>query len=280
MEKPANPAASGSPRPQVTLLNAGSLDRVCVRGHLMPSADLAPFVAVAWTMEWRLPNDQTFTQQVLPNPSVQIVVDHSGRAEVLGIVTGAFSTTLAGEGFVFGLRFRPCGFYPVVRQPVARFTNRRHPLTDVLPGVDSAALQRLARDTDKPGLMELLQGALRMREPRRDQIGASLEALIDRMEADPQMLTTDEAAHSFGASVRTLQRLFHQHVGVSPKWILRRFRLKEAAATIEQRQPINMSELAQRLGYYDQAHLNRDFRTLIGQPPATWARQQSGHSVG
>jgi len=94
------------------------------------------------------------------------------------------------------------------------------------------------------------------------------------------MLTVDQAARSSGTSSRTLQRLFNEYVGISPKWILRRFRLKEAAARIERGEHDNMAELAQRLGYYDQAHLNRDFKALIGQPPSAWGRQRLPSSSG
>jgi AraC-like DNA-binding protein len=274
------PATSDSPRPQVTLLNAGALDAVCVRGHVVPSQDLAAIVAVGWTLTWKVPDGEAFRQQVLPNPSAQIVVDAYGRAEVWGIVTGAFSTKLEGQGFLFGLRMKPCGFHAIVKEPVARFTNRRVPLAAVLPAMNSERLLPLAASTDASALMACLEEGLRAQAPRVDETAARLELLISEMEADSQMMTVDQAARCFATSSRTLQRLFHEYVGVSPKWILRRLRLKEAAARLEHGEAANIADLAQRLGYYDQAHLNRDFRALIGRPPGAWARQMRCTSVG
>jgi AraC-like DNA-binding protein len=239
---------------------------------VVPSQDLAAFVAVAWTLHWRLPDGEALTQQVLPNPSVQIVVDACGRAEAVGVVTGAFSMTLEGQGFLFGLRLRPCGFHAIVKEPVARYTNRRVPLAAVLPAVDSEQLRPLAASADTAALMACLEDGLRAQVPRVNETAARLESLISDMEADSQMMTVDQAARSFQTSSRTLQRPFHEYVGVSPKWILRRFRLKEAAARLERGETDNIADLAQRLGYYDQAHLNRDFRALIGRPPGVWVR--------
>src|SRR5690349_711969 len=71
LEKHAKYGTGVSPRPQVTLLKARALDSVCVRGHMHPSPDLCELIAVAWTLEWNLPQNQAFTQAVLPNPSVQ-----------------------------------------------------------------------------------------------------------------------------------------------------------------------------------------------------------------
>ena len=221
-------------------------------------------------LTWNLPDGEAFTQQVLPNPSVQIVVDASGRAEIVGIVTGAFSTTLEGRGFWFGLRMKPCGFHAIVKEPAARFTNRRVPLTAVLPAMNSERLLSLAARADGPALMACLEEELRAQAPRLDETAARLESLIGEMESDSQMMTVDQAARSFATSSRTLQRLFHEYVGVSPKWLLRRLRLKEAAARLEHGEAANIADLAQRLGYYDQAHLSRDFRALIGRPPAAW----------
>jgi AraC-like DNA-binding protein len=267
LEKRANPSG----RPQVTLLKAEALDQICTRQHIAPCRDLARFVAVGWTMEWRLPANETFTQQVLPNPAVQIVVS-SGQAEVFGIVTGAFSTTLCGDGFVFALKFRPCGFYAVVKEPVAQFTDRRFPVRRVLPDIDGTLLEELSKGRDSRGLMDLFEGELLKLALKLEGPGDRLESLIGHMEADSSMLTVDQAADWFGVSRRTLQRLFHLYVGVSPKWMLRRFRLKEVAARIESGQTQNWADLAQQLGYYDQAHLIRDFRAIVGHSPTSYLK--------
>ena len=70
---------------------------------------------------------------------------------------------------------------------------------------------------------------------------------------------------------RTLQRLFADYVGVSPKWVMRRARLHEAAERADSGEPVDWAALASDLGYADQAHLTRDFTVTIGVPPARYA---------
>lgn len=72
--------------------------------------------------------------------------------------------------------------------------------------------------------------------------------------------------------MRSLQRLFAEYVGASPKWVLRRARLHEAAARAEEEAGIDWAALAADLGYCDQAHLTRDFTAAVGAPPAKYAR--------
>lgn len=77
-----------------------------------------------------------------------------------------------------------------------------------------------------------------------------------------------------GLGTRTLQRMFLQHAGVPPTWVLRRYRLLDAAEAVREGQPVEWAALAADLGYADQAHLIRDFRAATGQTPAAYAQSQ------
>jgi AraC-like DNA-binding protein len=76
-----------------------------------------------------------------------------------------------------------------------------------------------------------------------------------------------------GLTERRLQRLFADYVGVSPKWVMRRARLHEAALRVEADGPasVNWAVLAADLGYADQAHLARDFTATLGVSPSRYA---------
>ena len=68
-----------------------------------------------------------------------------------------------------------------------------------------------------------------------------------------------------------LFRSLADYVGVSPKWVMRRARLHEAAEHADSGEPVDWAALASDLGYADQAHLTRDFTVTIGVPPARYA---------
>ena len=272
MEKRDAKTVETTRREQITVLDPRALAQWCDRGHLPPSPDLAPFIEIAWTMRWDLRGREPFVQRVLPNPCVQLVVDSRGGARVLGVVTGAFSSTLDGEAFVLGLKFRPGGFHPFLRRPVAELTDREAPIASVLPGIDPVTLARLASEHDAAGLLQELEGALRALGPRADSRLAMIGAVMERIASDVDIQRVEDAALAFGVSVRALQRLFRIHVGVSPKWVIRRVRLKEAAARAESGAVENWAQLATALGYFDQSHLVNDFTSMVGRPPSGYAR--------
>jgi AraC-like DNA-binding protein len=61
-------------------------------------------------------------------------------------------------------------------------------------------------------------------------------------------------------------------VGLPPKTLARIFRFDRAVSLLAQRDA-RLADVAFECGYYDQAHLNRDFRGFAGTSPASFARQ-------
>jgi AraC-like DNA-binding protein len=78
-----------------------------------------------------------------------------------------------------------------------------------------------------------------------------------------------------------LQRLFRDYVGVTPKWVLKRYRVHEAAERLASGEAQDAAWLAADLGYSDQPHFIRDFAAQVGCTPHAYlstcaaARRQS-----
>ncbi|MGY0799705.1 helix-turn-helix transcriptional regulator [Lysobacter sp. A286] len=69
-----------------------------------------------------------------------------------------------------------------------------------------------------------------------------------------------------------LARAFRQHFGCSPGTYRRRLRLNLAAAMLAS-DAHDMSEIAIRCGYFDQAHFSRAFREAFGLPPGSYRQR-------
>jgi AraC-like DNA-binding protein len=87
---------------------------------------------------------------------------------------------------------------------------------------------------------------------------------------DPSLLRVEQLAERLGRSPRALQRLFREYVGVTPKWVLQRLRLHEAAERMMDGAG-DWAALALDLGYFDQAHFINDFRRVVGRSPGEYA---------
>jgi transcriptional regulator GlxA family with amidase domain len=87
------------------------------------------------------------------------------------------------------------------------------------------------------------------------------------------MTRVEAVAAEAGMTVRRLQRLFAEYVGVPPKWVIRRFRLREVTDQLDAGGAVDWARLAIELGYADQAHLTRDFTAMFGEPPTRYAQR-------
>jgi AraC-like DNA-binding protein len=77
----------------------------------------------------------------------------------------------------------------------------------------------------------------------------------------------------FYLTERTLQRLFNRYVGVSPSWVIRRYRIHDAIAQLDQGEVLDWPALAVDLGYFDQSHFIKDFKNIIGVSPVKYMQR-------
>jgi AraC-like DNA-binding protein len=238
-----------------------------------PSPALAPFVVHYWIITWDLTGRPPYEQHVLPYPSVNVTFT-PGRCRVAGVPRGRFSEVLTGAGRVFGVRFRPGGFRPFLDAPVSSITGRFLPVAEVYGAAGRELCERVLGAGDAAAVAAT-DAFLSGFAPRRDADADLVAAVVERTVGDPRIARIDQLATEFGVGVRRLQRLFRDHVGVGPKWVIRRYRLHEAAARAAGGAGLDLVRLAAELGYSDQAHLTRDFTALVGCPPARYARAQS-----
>jgi AraC-like DNA-binding protein len=94
-----------------------------------------------------------------------------------------------------------------------------------------------------------------------------------RIAEDRGVTRVEQLVGEFQVGRRALQRLFRDYVGVSPKWVIQRYRLLDAAERVAAGTAVPWADLALDLGYADQAHFIRDFKRLVGRSPADYARR-------
>lgn len=245
-------------------------------GRYLPPAGLAPFLDHFWIVEWDLRDQAPFVQRTLPYPCVHVVFD-AARSGVFGVPTGAFDYELKGTGKVCGLRFRAGAFRALLGRPVHTITDQVLPLSAVFPWDDEAAQRTVLDGLDDAAMIEAATGLLRASLPPPEPEVERIAAILRTVEGTPGLTQVEALAASAGMSVRSLQQLFSEYVGVSPKWVIRRFRLHEAADQLASGEALDLAALALALGYFDQSHFSSDFRKLVGQSPARY-REQAGQA--
>jgi AraC-like DNA-binding protein len=234
-----------------------------------PSTDLAPFVEHYWTVRWDLAEPRV--TETVPHPCIHMVLETT-RSEIVGVMRTRFTRELTGRGRVLGTRFRPGAFRAFVARPVSSFTDRRVPVAEVFgPGARTLGERALRYDDDREAYA-VVQSFLRGLKPMENDAMTLAVRIAARIAEDRGVARVAQLTRDFGIGLRGLQRLFREHVGIGPKWVIQRHRLLEAAERVAAGRIVDWADLALELGYADQAHFIRDFKRLVGQSPAGYAR--------
>lgn len=241
-----------------------------------PDPALAHLVEHYWLVRWDLSGKPEFRQHILSYPSAQWVFENDWtgtKAWLYGVPEPSYTRLLRDRGESLGVKFRPGGFYPYWRQELSKLTGQRIGTPEAF-GAEAASLEEGFWELpDDESRARRIEGFLLKQLPERDEQAELADRIVQSVIHDREIVRVEEVAERFGLSVRSLQRLFSRCVGVSPKWVLKRFRLQEAAERLEQGGAVNWSELSLALGYYDQSHFIKDFKALLGQSPEEYAKK-------
>lgn len=242
--------------------------------RVAPSPRWSRYVEYYWIVRWDCP--EPFEQQVIPQPCVHVTAEVFGgtpRLLVNGITREPFARALHGVGHAVGATFRPASFRSVLGADLATVAGRVVPLGDVVGPDDSAAATAILRagQTDEQMTREL-EAHLDRCGATTDPLADELNALVREAELDHTLTRSDQLAERAGVSRRTLERRFTAYLGIGPKWVVRRFRLLDAAAAAHAGDATDWPALADQLGFADQSHLIRAFTSVVGTPPDTYAR--------
>ena len=109
-----------------------------------------------------------------------------------------------------------------------------------------------------------------------DEEGLRINDIVAFIEHHPESTRVAEIAERFGLNERSLQRLVQRRIGLTPKWLIQRRRLHDAAARLRDHHATgaanaSLADVASDLGYADQAHFTRDFHRVTGITPGEFA---------
>lgn len=231
-----------------------------------------------WIPVWSVPPGAEVTQRVLRYPVCQLVVAHD-YARFYGVEHGLSSVTLAGDGWVVGAMLAPAAGTLLTGRSVAEYTDRAVDLTEVF-GTAGRHLTDRVREamTPAPGSPDAHRSATQVFEeflhrylPVDDE-GLLVNRIVAFVEDNSEVLRVEQIRTHFDLGERALQRLLQRRIGLTPKWLIQRRRLQEAAERLRAR-TASLSEVAAVLGYADQPHFARDFAKVVGMTPGAFAER-------
>jgi AraC-like DNA-binding protein len=259
-----------------------------------PTIPLRRFVECFWTLESETSESGGSAaappERILPDGCVELILNfgerffqHVGgsrqiqpRNFVVGQMTGPILISPSGAVELLGIRFQPGGTRAFLKTPADEITDEvvdlgnfsstferdlanvcasRRTLAEKIATVDAYLCERLVKTSYDLQLLKLAK----------------------RVISSNGVISVDQLASDAGVSNRQLERRFLREVGIGPKLLARIVRFQQVFRAVEQCDSA-WAVVAVECGYYDQAHLIRDFNQFARQTPAVLFASQSSLS--
>src|SRR5262245_33664755 len=259
-----------------------------------PLADMAGLVEVIWYFKGPTSSAR---KRILPNGTVEMLVNFGEpyrtitgagpellkTAWLAGLQSGPMVSAQPPRQDVMGVRLCPAGAYALMDGPAREISELVVDLEDL---VGRAANELAERCYDAASVEERFRRAadwVAERVMKSRGIDPAIAWAAGRIEQSGGAVSIAELRQHTGLSKTRLAEAFRDQIGLAPKLYARVVRFRRAAALL-QKGAEPLVEVALTAGYYDQPHMNAEFRELSGLSPGEFLAARyptgDGNTVG
>ena len=262
-----------------------------------PAEALRPFIA--YYSGYRQAGVEPATHRGLPSPYLTLIFTlhepltvaahpdpRQPAAQYVTLAGGLHSSPalVTHDGFQSGvqLALSPLGARAILGVPAGDLAVIDVDGTDVLGGFAAQVHERLREASGWPERFAVLDELLGQRVTEggfgvSPDVGYAWERLL----AAGGNLPISALATETCRSDTYLRKAFKSEIGLTPKAAARVIRFHRARLALQRRaaagRGLDLAGIAAGCGYYDQAHLDLEFRALAGSAPTTWLAQEFGN---
>jgi AraC-like DNA-binding protein len=230
--------------------------------HQYPAdTGLARWVECAWSIESKSPLER---HAVTPDACLDILYMRGAGLRTIGTMTAAQRFDFPRGAEMAAVRFHPGMAGRFLGIPLSKLTDRSAALEDLWPGGRVRELNRRLDDCRSiQECMRLLLGSL----PRPDGPPTALEQSIEALTQANGDADLEWISRQANLSARQFRRRCLEESGLTPKRLCRVLRFRYARCLAAAGARPDWAAIAAQAGYFDQAHLIRDWREFTGGSP-------------
>jgi len=252
-----------------------------------PARPLQPYIQVYWIVHGPTHQAATIRENIFVDGQADIIfnfgcayqrqyLNQSGKAESLAVsnldAQRDYPVAILQDGLIelVGVRFKPGGLGAFLSLPLHEISNQTIELKLAFGEAGVELENRLFDSVGDPAkrmalLDEFFLGRLVLTSPF-----AFARYVADYIEASFGTARMKQVSSEVGYSIRTVDRLFRQFFGFSPKFYARINRFQRALKLLSDDPQLDLTTLTLACGFYDQSHLTREFTDFTGLPPSTY----------
>ena len=173
-----------------------------------------------------------------------------------------------GHVHLVGVRLRAGGGWPFLGIPAREFSGQVIELDSVLGSEINELRDRLGEKTTDDARFDLLEEWLLTRQGTPPTPAVTYALRVIQQGAHSARI--GRMADQIGISHKHLLREFDRCVGLTPKTFARVCAFQQVIQSVGRKAQVEWGDTAAKCGYYDQAHLIREFRAFSGLTPTDY----------
>lgn len=244
---------------------------------------LDPYVETYWVVDDM--KEAKSVQHILPDGCVDIIVSLGDASlanglkpnipYVVGTQTASFKAPGTGHIKMFGIRFKPAVFRLFTRLSINEFTNQAVDIFSFQSIFDlsfySNVEKAIAGNWPMAAIIGVIERFLIDKLPLLPSVDKRIQHALSLIQVHRGNLTIGKLATESCLSERQLERRFKEEVGISPKTFSRIMKFREVHKRLNAGTWTNLHELAWDCGYFDNAHMTKEYLTFSGTLPSAFS---------
>ena len=221
-------------------------------------------------------------QRCLPLGMIVLVVHLSGQrcigvqesgeliypeAYLVGICEEPVHWKMYGGSEIMAIRFTPEAAVQLFQTPLGELANDLVEAREFNHAIVTGLVNRMQGEKDLPRRIDLIEKFLVQEFSKLEGNHNYFSTSMLRLRTRNSTFSNANLVDAFYRSERQIQRMFKEYIGINPKTYQRIMRFRNTWENVTKIRQADWAQMAYAMGYADQAHLIRDFKSLAGVTP-------------
>jgi AraC-like DNA-binding protein len=238
--------------------------------EIQPDKEIENFVYCFWQLKTQKHLNKDYNYRVVSDGCIDIFFDHKQPTEnfVMGFCRKFIQFPIGKEFEYMGIRFLPSAFPHLFGVDAKTLSNQSQKLNKILPGFSEWINSEIKSADSFENIIKILNRKIARFLKNQDinydpRFLDSLTLIFQRN----GYLDTEKDLNT-GLSPRQLRRIFNFYIGTTAKSFSNVVRFQHILNTKPSRQSLKADKLYFDVGFFDQAHFIKNFKTFYGVTPS------------
>lgn len=224
--------------------------------------ELENYCMCIWIMKTNKILDKKISNNILPDACIDIVIDFVSKTVYFaGFSKETKEIQLNKKIDYMGVRLKPSIFYLIFNLGADKIMDNEIPFRDIEKEISLDKILNMKNTNER--IKALKSYLLQKTKGKKETIFIEV---VEKLYENPKEESVIGIAKKFGYNERHLYRVFKTNYGVAPKVLLNILRLHLCLTLILEKN-INLIEIANLCGFYDQSHFIREIKKYTGISP-------------